>query len=287
MVDAPSALEPWAGVPDLAASAGLSFPAAVAAAAGVAGLAPNKLEAAAGAADAADAAGAALAGPSVAGAAAVVAVVAAGWQDVAGVPKRDEAGFEASPAGLPNKDVEVAAGAAGAAEAVVEAAGGLAANRFPAAGAAGVAEGACVAAPPNKPPAGAVAGVDVAATAGLGPNKLPAAGAAGLVSVALAIVVEVVGKRPPEVAAGAVGLLVPNNPPGAAAVVDAAGLFKPPNSDDPVVAGWADGFPNRLGPVVLELSTGGAPAGVVEGRENKGFAGVAAAAAVVAGGAKL
>lgn len=267
----------------LAASAGLSFPAAPAT--GVeAGLAPNKLEVAA--AGAADPAGAILAAPSVAGAAVVVAVVAAGWEDAAGVPKRDDVGFEleASPAGfVPNKDVEVAAGAAGAA---VEAAGGLAAKRFVEAGAAGVAEGACALAPPNKPPAGAAAGVDVAAAAGLAPNKPPAAGAAGLVSGALAVVVEVVGKRPPEVAAGAAGLLAPNKPPGAAAVVGAAGLFMPPNSDDPVVAGWADGFPNRLGPVVLELPAGGAPAGVVEGRENKGFAGVAVAAAVVAG-AKL
>lgn len=64
----------------------------------------------------------------------------------------------------------------------------------------------------------------------------------------------------------------------------AAGLLRPPKSPPPVVDGWLDVLAKRLEAAGLEASVGGAPAGVVEASENKGFAGVAevAPAAVLA-----
>lgn len=63
-----------------------------------------------------------------------------------------------------------------------------------------------------------------------------------------------------------------------------AGLL-PPKSPPEAPDGCEDALPNRLDPTGLEESIGGAPAGVVEARENAGFAGVAAD--VVAAGVVL
>jgi len=55
----------------------------------------------------------------------------------------------------------------------------------------------------------------------------------------------------------------------------AAGLLRLPKSPPPVVDGWLEVLAKRLEAAGLDESLGGAPAGVVEAKENRGFAGVA------------
>lgn len=171
---------------------------------------------------------------------------------------------------------------------------------------AGVVVGAC----PNRPPLVVpVAGFDAVEVddgaavpdpeVSLAPNKEPAveAPAVGAVEVAEVVVEEPENKELP---AGAedvalAGFAAPNSPPAgfaddcalpkspdpAEAVVDdcvagASGLEAAvcPNSPPPLFV-WPE-FWNRLLPADLEASAGGAPAGVVDGKEKSGLAGVVA-----------
>lgn len=184
----------------------------------------------------------------------------------------------------------------------------------PPAGAAGVevvavlgAAGVPVEAPPKRPPLEGGAGAEVVGVVDLLPNsdgpELVVVEAGVVWEVELALLPP---KRPPEAGADDVaGGFAPKRPP------EEAGCVLPaPNNPGPeldvAVAGWDEGaelagatagfaacpnrfelelwldvLPNKPEPAGLELSVGGAPAGVVEPpRANTGFAGVADGAAV-------
>lgn len=272
--------------------------------ASVAGFAPNKLLAEAGAE--LDAGAEVVVDAPVA--AVVVAAEPVAWL-LAAAPNKPPAGFgvDVSVEGLgapPKRPPAVVVAAGVVAEAVVVA--GLAPNSPPVvvvvelAGAAEV-----VAPPPKRPPDGAELGVEVAEAAGLAPNRevvvaagveLPPWVVAGAAPSGFA------PNSPPEVGAGAgadAGL-APKSPPAEALLPDCAAPPKrPPGVAEAVVLGWAEEaevaaglapFPKRPDapedawapvlpnspPAGLAASVGGAPAGVVDGKEKVGLAGVAA-----------
>lgn len=160
----------------------------------------------------------------------------------------------------------------------------------------GVDDAVDVGAFPNKPPA--VAGVAVVAdddvvagAAGLLPKSPPAAvDVATGVGVAAKLLVAPPPKSPPLFAVEAsvvVGVPCPKRPPPLLGVVE---TWPPPNSPaaDEVAVGFCTKAVLLLDAVLpatapkdavagLEESAGGAPAGVVEAKANKGFAGVDAA----------
>lgn len=164
--------------------------------------------------------------------------------------------------------------------------------------AAGAFEGAAEEAakpPPNRLPP-VVAVVDVEAfgaddVAGFAPKREPAVPAvlvaAGAVVAAGVPALAAAPKRfPPEAVEAAVADLFPNRPPPEALFADCVFPKSPPEAgaaeDGAVEFGFAP-EPNKVVPedADLERSTGGAPAGVVDGRENRGLAGVAAGAGAV------
>jgi hypothetical protein len=146
--------------------------------------------------------------------------------------------------------------------------------------------------PPKRPEAGwPAAGFSAAglSAAGLAPNSELAVEAGAAAGVAAGVAPAPPNKPLAAGAAGAAGLAPPNSPEEAgAAAPAAAGCAVDPAA---VVAGLAP--PKRLEALEVpeaagksppeagfDESAGGAPAGVVEGRENIGFAGVAAVADV-------
>lgn len=235
-----------------------------------------------------------------------VAVVGVAWACVvAAVPKRAPAGFVSVVALTPppNRAPAVVAATGAAVDAAVVV--GFAPNKPPAAAVAGVdvAGAEVVTAPPKRPPAGAEPGAEVAGAAVLAPNRVaaPEPAAACVEGVAWVVVAAVFAppNRPPEAGAVVAAGLPPKSPPEAGAVL----VWAPPKRPDDVgavVLGWAARaaglapppkrldtagdcavvFWNKLDPAGFAEPAGGAPAGVVDARENMGFAGVAAVAGI-------
>jgi hypothetical protein len=136
--------------------------------------------------------------------------------------------------------------------------------------------------PPNNPPAEVVAGVDDAGAvvaAGVDPKRPPLAGA-GVDAVVAAGEFVVAGLAPKRELGAALASLCAPAAGGWVAVAPSAGVedadagFEPnrPPEELPAEA-------KRLDTGALVVSWGGAPAGVVEARENRGLAGVAILAA--------
>lgn len=221
-------------------------------------------------------------------------VVACAAADVAApVPNKDDAGLDVagaddlSPPKRPPA-VEVVDGAAN--NAVVAA--GLLPNKPPAAAlVAGVEEDVAAeleAAVPNRlgpVPVEAGPAVVEEVEAGFTVNGLAVPVAAA--DVAVDLPVAALPKRPPVDVPGAGAALFPNKPP---AVLPNCRLEKGPEAVGAAgllvveVAGWV--APPNIAPAEvpaagLDGSAGGAPAGVVDGKSDEGFAGVAAAVVVL------